>query len=211
MKKIIVICISLFIIQNIIISQNEFGSVGSYWRYSFEPHNGDGGGWTMIQIEKDTLVSGNNYKKYRLKHHYNPMFGPVMEYSYTGLLRIKDDSIYNGVMLFLDFDMELTDSLLLEQTGGIEDIQLAVDSITIEEVEGHQYRKWHGQKICLNGGNTIGPYESFTILETVGQIEEGFLFWNTDGCSIGGGLNKFECYKNGEFTLIKYLIHRGLC
>ena len=57
-----------------------------------------------------------------------------------------------------------------------------------------------GKKICIDGANGTGPYETFTILESVGQVAGDYLFWNTDNCSIGGGFNRFTCYKNGDFT-----------
>ena len=197
-----IITLSFFIVLflNAAIAQNEFGAVGSYWQYSFEPHNGSGGGWTSITIEKDTTINGEAFKKYRRKHYYKSFMDPAIETTNIGFLQIKNDSVFNEVGLILDFDMNLSDSLYVKYAGGNIDIQLAIDSITVEQIGGFEYRKWHGQKICIEGPNGTEPYESFTILETVGQIDNEFLFWNTDNCSIGGGLNKFSCYKNGAFT-----------
>lgn len=200
MKKIILIGFWMFMLQSAILSQNEFGAVGSFWKYGFESHSGGGYGWTIISIEKDTVVNGENYKIFKRKHHYKPMIEPAIERVSRGLLQIKDNVVFYNEKVLLDFDMALTDSLYLSDVGEAVDIQLAIDSITIEEIDGFEYKKWHGQKICINGGNGIGPYEPFTILETVGQIDRGYLFYNFDGCAIGGGTNTFGCYKNGDFT-----------
>ncbi len=200
MKRIIVFAFFLFQFQNIIYSQNEFGAIGSYWTYSFESHDGGTNGWTMISVEKDTLINGEAYKKIKQKRHRKPFTEPAIETTSIGFIRIKNDSIYSGDDLILDFKMSLTDSLYIPNAGGGVDIQLAIDSITVEEIDGFEYKKWHGQKICIDGANGTGPYERFTILETVGQIEGDYLFWNTDNCSIGGGTHKFSCYRNEAFT-----------
>lgn len=197
MKKITAFIFFVFLFQNIGLAQNEFGAVGSYWRYGFEPHNGDGFGWTMIRIEKDTVINGEPFKKYQRKHYHNPFSGPPTETSNFGLIQIKNDSIFLGNQVILDFKMVMTDSLYLQLDV---DIQLAIDSIGIEQIGGFDYKKWYGNKICIDGANGTGPYEPFTILETVGQIQNDYLFWNTDNCSIGGGFNNFVCYRNGDFT-----------
>ncbi len=199
MKRIIALTIFIFLVQNIVTAQNEFGTVGSYWRYWFEPHDGGGSGWTSIKIEKDTIIQGALYKQFIQKHHFQPFAAPVIEHTSIGLLSIKNDSVYVNGNLFLDFDMSIDDSLYLPNVGGILDLQLAIDSIGEEEIGGINYKKWYGQKLCLSDPNQPFPYEPFTILETVGQIDSDYLFWNTDNCSIGGGFNYFVCYRNGDF------------
>ena len=182
-------------------SQNEFGSIGSYWQYGYAPHNGDGSGWTKLQIEKDTLINDEIHKVIRNTFYHKPIANPAIQYSYLlyETLQIKSDSVYFGGTLILDFGMSLTDSLFIEH-GGPSDLQLAIDSITTEEIDGFSYTKWHGQKLCLVDPDNPYPYEPFIILEGVGQVFQEFLFWNTDNCVIGGGHNYFSCYKNGDFT-----------
>ncbi len=197
MKKIIGLSICMLVFLNSMYCQNEFGTVGSYWQYSFEPHSG-GSGWTMITIEKDTMINGVEFKKYSWKHHVQIGFYPAEEYSSTGLIRIENDTVFNDENVMIDFTMSLNDSLQLAGLGV--DIQLAIDSITTETIDGFDYKKWHGQKICVMGANSSGPYEQFIILESIGQIENGYLFWNIDGCAIGGGINSFVCYNNGSFS-----------
>ena len=154
----------------------------------------------MISVEADTIINGEEHKIIRRTHYHKPIVNPAFSSSTLSIVQIKNDSVYLGDDLILDFSMTLNDSLYLENVQGVVDLQLAIDSITSEEINGISYTKWHGQKLCIDGTNPPFPYEPFTILESVGQIENGFLFWNTDNCSIGGGLNKFKCYKNGDFT-----------
>ncbi|MFT6320511.1 MAG: hypothetical protein ACJAT4_001436, partial [Granulosicoccus sp.] len=153
-------------------SQNEFGSVGSYWQYGYAPHNGDGSGWTKLQIEKDTLINGEIHKVIRETFYHQPIASPAYQYSYilNETLQIKNDSVYFGGNLILDFGMSLTDSLYLE--GGPVGVQLAIDSMTTEEINGIQYNKWHGQKLCLTDPDNPFPYEPFVILEGVGQVQQ---------------------------------------
>ena len=184
MKKIFTLVIFSFLFQNVIFTQNEFGAVGSFWQYSFEPHSGDGSGWTMIKIVKDTLIGGEPNKQYLRTLYFKPYTAPAIEQTSIGYIQIKNDSIYADGKLILDFNMQQSDSLFLENTGGVVDLQLAIDSIKTEQVAGIEYKQWFGQKICIDGANGTGPYETFTILESVGQVAGDYLFWNTDNCSI---------------------------
>lgn len=179
-------------------AQNEFGAVGSYWMYTHIPHSTPNSGETMISVEKDTLIDGKTYKILRKKysHYINSTYGPPQTGDIRfGLMRIANDSVFIDDELILDFNMMLDDSLLV---NGIAPIQMIVDSIGAEMVDGIEYKKWYGQKLCLVNGYP-DPYETFTILEHIGQTDD-YLFWNTDNCSIGGDHNIFKCYKNGNFT-----------
>lgn len=200
LRKSLVIIVLILIIPMIGKSQNEFGTVGSYWNYFYEHHSGDGSGWTTIKIVKDTLVEGVEHKKYRWTHYYRSFMGDEFEQSWYGLLRIENDSLYQDDKLVLDLNMEIADSLMVDIDPGFLSIQLAIDSIGVEEIGGIDYTKWYGQKLCQMEGLSGEPYEEFTFLESVGQIENGYLFWNFDGCLIGGGSNRFDCYRNGDFT-----------
>ena len=185
-------------IINFLQAQNEFGAVGSYWMYSHQPHSGHSTGTTMISVKKDTLINGETYKILNKTYlHYNGSENvpPQMGEYQAGLIRIEGDSVFWWDDLILDFSMTLDDSLLVDV---IAPIQMVVDSIGSEMVDGIEYQKWYGQKLCLVNGFP-DPYETFTILEHIGQISD-YLFWNTDNCTIGGGFNTFRCYKNGDFT-----------
>lgn len=192
----------LLLFSQFTFSQNEFGAVGSYWQYDYTPHNGDGYGWTKLEIEKDSLINGEIHKVIRETFYHQPIGSPAYQYTKIlyGTMQIKNDSVYFGGVLFLDFGMSLTDSLHLEGSGWPADLKLAVDSITTEEINGYQYKKWYGQKLCLTDPDNPFPYEPFVILEGVGQVQQDYLFWNIDNCIIGGGHNYFSCYKNGDFT-----------
>jgi len=197
MQKIIASIFFCLFLTGSIHAQNEFGAVGSYWVYDYTPHSYPYGGTTMITVEKDTLINGEIYKILGHTYDYEGYYPvpPTQGHYVAGLMRIVNDSVFFGDELVLDFTATLSDSLSL--MIGVP-IQLAVDSITSEVIDGFEYKKWHGQKLCLANGD-LYPYESFTILESVGQISD-YLFWNTDNCSIGGGFNIFRCYKNGDFT-----------
>lgn len=199
MKKTFVLTFSFLLIINFLHAQNEFGAVGSYWMYTHIPHSTPNSGETMISVEKDTLIEGKTYKILRKKysHYIGSVYGPPHTGdSRYGLMQIVNDSVFIGENeLVLDFNMTLDDSLLVD---GIAPIQMIVDSIGAEIIDGVEYKKWYGQKLCLADGQPY-PYETFTILEHIGQIDD-YLFWNTDNCSIGGDHNIFKCYKNGDFT-----------
>ena len=203
MKKITLVGIALhFFLIGAISAQNEFGAVGSFWRYTYEAHDGNGTGWEIIAIEKDTMINGLLHKVLRRTFFHEQLLPPLAtnQGSETiGVMRIANDSVFIDNTLRLDFNMELTDSLLLTNLPAGIDLQLAVDSISSVLLAGENHQIWYGQKICLNGASP-GPYENFTIVEKVGQIEQGYLLWNTDGCAIGGGINSFVCYQNGDFT-----------
>lgn len=198
MRSIILFTLSFLLIISSVCAQNEFGTVGSYWMYSHHPHSGHRVGTTMISIEKDTLIDGKINKILKKTfHHYNgaenvpPQTGNYI----AGWIRVANNAVFIGDELLLDFNMTLNDSLLI---NGDAPIQMVVDSIGMEMIGGIAYKKWYGQKLCLANGQSY-PYETFTMLEHIGQIDD-YLFWNTDNCSIGGGSNIFKCYKNGDFT-----------
>lgn len=199
MKKTFVLTFSFLLTINFLQAQNEFGAVGSYWMYTHIPHSTPNSGETMISVEKDTLIDGKTYKILRktFVHYINSPYGPPQTGDIRyGLMRIENDSVFIGDNeLILDFSMALEDSLLV---NGIAPIQMIVDSISSEIVDGITYKKWYGQKLCLVDGQSYS-YETYTILEHIGQIDD-YLFWNTDNCSIGGDHNIFKCYKNGDFT-----------
>jgi len=152
-------------------------------------------GTNLMMVE---VVDGRVLKLRRTL--FQPFAAPVFETTNFGYLKIENDSVYANGYLILDLNMNLSDSLYLPNAGGVLGLQLAIDSIVIEEIGNFEYKKWSGQKLCFENSNEPQPYESFTILETVGQIENDYLFWNTDNCTIGGGFNYFVCYKNGDFT-----------
>jgi len=199
MQKFISFIFYFLLIISTIQAQNEFGAVGSYWMYTHIPHATPNSGETMISVEKDTVIDDKIYKilRKRFVHYIGSPYGPphTGDIRY-GLMRIVNDSVFIGDdELILDFNMALDDSLLVD---AIAPIQMTVDSIGAELIDGIEYKKWYGQKLCLVNDDPF-PYETFTILEHIGQIDD-YLFWNTDNCSIGGDHNIFRCYKNGDFT-----------
>ncbi|MFT5763435.1 MAG: hypothetical protein ACI8X3_000854 [Saprospiraceae bacterium] len=204
MKNLITLFALSFLFAFPLLSQNEFGTVGSYWTYSYSRHDGGEGpeSWDIISVDSDTIIDGEVHKILRRTFHHTRLIPPsVNQGSYLiGLMRIDGDSVYLNGSLHMDLNMELADSFYIPIEGFGVDIKLAIDSITTEEIGGYEYKKWHGQKICIDELNGNNPYESFTFLESVGQIERGYFLWNMDGCLIGGGTRTFSCYKNGDFT-----------
>ena len=194
--------ITLFLCSHFTFSQTEFGSIGSYWQYGYAPHNGDGSGWTKLEVVDDILIDDEIHKVIRQTSFHQPLASPSYQYSHilNQTMQIKNDSIFFGGILILDFNMNLTDSLFIEGFGWPASLKLAVDSITTEKVGGFTYKKWHGQKLCLADPANPFPYVPFVILEGVGQVQEDFLFWNIDNCIIGGGHYYFWCYRNEDFT-----------
>ena len=191
----------LFFFTNLLFAQSEFGAVGSYWQYGYEAHNGDGDGWEVISVERDTIIDGEIHKILHqsfFRQNYFPPIDTISWSGYLGTMFIKNDSVFVNGHLILDFTLSKSDTLKLSRLSPDVDIQVTVDTITTETIDGVDYKKWSVQKYCVHDG-FADPYESVTILENVGQID-GYLLWNTDGCTIGGGLSRLSCYKNGDFT-----------
>lgn len=196
MKKIILFMMFSLASVSFLFSQNEFGKVGSFWTYNFEPHNGDGTGWTMIEVAKDTMINGVPSKWLKRTRYYDTIMDPPETVIDFLPMHITSDSVFINEELVMDFNMEMTDTLYVNAQF-IADLELVVDSITIENIAGVDYKKWHGRRNCIN---TSEPFGEFVILETVGQVGANYLEWNIDGCIIGGGTHTFICYGNGDFN-----------
>lgn len=187
----------LILITSPLSAQNEFGAVGSYWNYTHAPHSGNGYGWETILVERDTLINGKPHQL--LSRSYSrtvffPEFNTVYEYEMLGTMLIENDSVYVNDRLILDFSMEAGDTLTLDFMEGT--VTLVADSITTEIINGIDHKKWNLQKLCPNGNE-----EFVEVLEGVGPIGAEYLLWNMDGCTlIGGGINSFSCYQNGDFN-----------
>lgn len=182
-------------------SQNEFGTVGSYWNYGHDPHDGNGFGWDKIVITKDTLVNGKIFKKLRRTYYREQTLPPLIQFGGTyffGLMQIENDSVFINDKLVFDFGVEAGDTI--QVFAGFDadwEIGLAVDSITIISIDSHDYKKYYGNKLCLGSED---PYEEFEAIETIGPTGQDFFSWNTDGCILGGGTAFFGCHKNGDFV-----------
>ena len=105
----------LFFFSQFSFSQNEFGTIGSYWQYGYAPHNGDGSGWKKLEIVGDTLINGEIHKVIKQTSFHQPLTSPSYQSSYilNQTMQIKNDSVYFGGVLILDFNMDLTDSLYI--------------------------------------------------------------------------------------------------
>lgn len=181
-------------------AQNEFGAVGSHWNYFHSSHSGDGYGWDMILVEGDTIIMGKEHKilsrTYSRTQLY-PESSTINSYYIVGTMLIENDSVFVNDKLILDFSMEIGDTLELNLDNGI--INLVTDSITIENINGINHKKWYLQKLCIDGPS-VGSNGYVEVLEGIGQVGAEYLFWNLDGCTvIGGGSNSLTCYNNGDF------------
>lgn len=191
----------VFSITYISFSQIDFGSDGSFWLYTYHPHNGVGGGWDMISIEGDTMVNNQLQKIVRRTYRYSDGIPSTISQgsSIIGTMLVSNDSVFINDKLILNFTLELNDSMDVDYWEYVDYFsQLVVDSITLENINGLELSKWHGKKICHSPSDTF-EYETYEIIEDIGQIGNEYLLWNIDGCITGGGSKYFDCYKNGDF------------
>jgi len=183
-------------------AQVEFGATGSYWVYTNHSHNGGGQGWTMISVEGDTVVNNQTHKILRKTFWSVSGLPPdtLQGSSIMGTMLISNDSVFVNDKLILNFSMNVGDSMNVDFWNlDTYYSQLRVDSIETVEILGNNLKKWYGRKICHNP-NGIFEYETFEIIEGIGQVGFEYLFWNIDGCIVGGGVRSLDCYKNGDFT-----------
>lgn len=188
--------------------ENEFGTAGSYWVYSYENHSGGPPGATMILIEKDTMINGEVHKKIRETRRRQYSFTVPVEWSqFTYTIQIKNDSVFRGGDLIFDLHPAVGDTLRVKASGVISYFVLRYDSVITETIDGEQYSKWYATQYCYDGTNLNPPTISndpVVFLETVGPIGREYLFWNSDGCTtIGGGTHVLYCYKNGNFSYLE--------
>lgn len=200
-KKNLLTLILLVLIMGEITAQNEFGAVGSYWNYYHEHHSGNGSGWDMIKVEKDTMINGETHKLLSRTYSRTEFFpeNTTINNSYIyGTMQIKNDSVFVNNDLILDFGMETGDTLILAPEEGRQ-IKLVADSVTIESINGADHKKWYLQKICFWEDEKYSQ-DYAEVIEGIGQVGGEYLFWNHDGCVVlGGGTNGFSCYRNGSF------------
>lgn len=202
MKKTFVLTFSFLLIISTIHAQNEFGAVGSYWMYSTPAASGAPSATVMISVEKDTIIDGETYKVLKRNYFGIQILGqpPVQAESSAGLIKISNDSIFQYERLIMDFDMAIGDTIPISEDP-FNLVSIVVDSIVTENIDGFDYKKWQGRKICINPNDPYFENEPYTILESVGQVSNDYLFWNTDICNaIDGIFHHFRCYKNGDFT-----------
>jgi len=184
-----------------ILAQNDFAEVGSYWLYSVEPHDGNGFGWEKIKVTKDTIVDGKNYKILQRTYYRQQTLPPLItqsgEYVF-GLMNIENDSLFINDHFIFDYGAEAGDTLSVY--GGFDydhPIELLIDSIGTELVNGESYKKYYGNKLCPLD-DELEFYQEFVALENIGAIAEDFFSWNIDGCILGGGTATFDCFVNGD-------------
>ena len=178
--------------------KNEFGAVGSYWIYSYEPHNGGPFGTTMLSVEKDTILNGQPYKILQEINYYQTFTGQVYTYTLNHFMRISNDSVFVGNQLIMDWGMVKNDSFSI-YINSVNSLEIKVDSLSQDTINGVSYQIWQGKKTCGGFMPTASEWP-VTIVESIGPINEEYLLWNVDGCMLGGGTNTFQCYKNGSFT-----------
>lgn len=195
--KILILSLCFFISYSSY-TQVEFGAIGSSWNYQYEQHSGNGGGWTKIIVTGDTIDGGIEQKVlHRVTYRYTwPPFEERYDSSYLGLMKITDDSIYVNEKLILDHGMDQGDSIIVESEET--KIKLGIDSISTVNINGTNYKQWHGKEFCVESGDP-NPFGEFEIIENIGQVGTDYLLWDSDGCILGGGTHTFLCYQNGQF------------
>ena len=204
MKNVIILLSVIFVIfSSNLEAQIEFGTIGSFWNYGHEPHDGNGSGWDKIVVIGDTIIDGVENKILSRTFYRNQTYPPFAESSgevFFGHMKMRNDSVFINDKLIIDFGMEAGDTLNV--FGGYDldvEIALSVDSVTIINLNGFDYKKYHGNKLCP----TLNPpefYQEFEAIESIGPVGFDFFAWNIDGCILGGGSAILGCYKNEEFT-----------
>jgi hypothetical protein len=178
-----------------LIGQSSYAPLGAFWNYGYSSHSGSQYSTWTIEVTNDTVINGTAIKTLTLFDKVWVSWSPppfVGTYSYPfGEIHFRNDSVFrleSGVENYLySFDMKVGDSISIIP-GSV--YTAVVDSISYIILNNDTLKQWFLTKHC----NT-SYQESATIIENIGPVDD-YLFWQVDGCLIGGGTYNFECYNS---------------
>ena len=200
MKKSILLTLFCLLCNfSLLISQISYAPIGSFWNYEFTGHSGTPNSSWTIEVTKDTLINGTTIKSLTLFEKVWTSWTPppfVGTYSYPfGEIHYRNDSVFqydSGVENYIySFDMKVGDSIVIVP-GSV--YTAVVDSLGFIVVNNDTLKQWFLTKHCNNSYQ-----EPSTIIENIGPVDD-YLFWQVDGCLIGGGTYNFECYNSSVLS-----------
>ena len=200
MKKIrIYFFFILFCNCSFLFSQSLYAPLGAFWNYNYTGHSGTPNSTWTIKVTKDTLINGTSIKELTLFEKVWSSWSPppnVGTYSYPfGEIHYRNDSVFqfdSGVENYMySFDMIVGDSIIIIP-GSV--YTAVVDSLSFIVINNDTLKQWFLTKHC----NT-SYQETATIIENIGPVDD-YLFWQVDGCLIGGGTYNFECYNSSDLN-----------
>lgn len=174
------------------IAQITFAPEGSFWRYDYGAHDGSYSKKYILKVVEDSVISSSNViKKVKRYGIYTSSFPPhppvgTIDSTELGELRVRNDSVFFNEDFVYSFIMNQGDTFFINSI-----LYVVVDTMYYSLINSNNLRTWELTKYCQSGQQIGGT----TIIEGIGPIND-YLFWNTDGCPIGGGYYFFECYQS---------------
>lgn len=174
------------------VAQTTFAPEGSFWRYDYGAHDGSFSKKYILKIVEDSVISSSDVikkiKRYGIYTFSYPPHPPVgtIDSTILGDLRVRNDSIFFNEDFVYSFTMNQGDTLFINSM-----LYAVVDTMYYSVINSNNLKTWELTKYCQSGQQM----ESTTIVEDIGPIND-YLFWNTEGCPIGGGYYFFECYQS---------------
>jgi hypothetical protein len=198
MKKLTLLFIWLLLTGSLF-AQSNFAPDSAFWNYSYYQHNGYYISSETFMVESSTFADGVETKV--LKNYYtgrrdSPTSLPKEGVEPGGVLIRRNDSIFSGTInadhFLFGFNMNIGDTIHILSAP----VMIAVvDTLYDTMINSLSLKKWKLTKYCNSS-----VFQHITIVEDIGPIDD-FLFWNIDGCIIGGGEWFFGCYSS---DVIKY-------
>ncbi|GJM34506.1 MAG: hypothetical protein DHS20C18_35070 [Saprospiraceae bacterium] len=186
-------------------SQVEFAPSGSKWTFDYE--NFPFAGIEEIDYVADTIVNGITVKKLQLSRRLIYSNGAsddtLIENGGVRYLYQDGDEILEyiaGVFHpIFRFSLEAGDSIQVPYNG-TEDlfveydrIEVRVDSVSSLEINGLSRKLLFVNELCQTIDEST--LEIYPILEGIGPIEEGYLFFNEWACNTAGAGHRFRCFQ----------------
>jgi hypothetical protein len=174
------------------IAQTTFAPEGSFWRYDYGAHDGSFSKKYVLKVVEDSVINSSDVikkiKRYGIYTFSYPPHPPVgtIDSTILGDLRVRNDSIFFNEDFVYSFIMNQGDTVFINSM-----LYAVVDTMYYSLINSNNLKTWELTKYCQSG-QQIGRA---TIIEGIGPIND-YLFWNTDGCLIGGGYYSFECYQS---------------
>ncbi len=180
--------------------QITYAPLNAYWNYSYASHNGGERSNLTFQVTKDTLVAGTLIKEITVVEdlyfslNQNRPVG-IYTYRYADIQYRNDSVFYDdgfNIYYLYNFSMQIGDTLtIIPSTPNLIAI---VDSVYSIVVNGDTLQNWALSEYCENVF-----WKNANIVEGIGPIDD-FIYWNIDGCVIGGLSYDFECFHSSSIS-----------
>ncbi len=180
--------------------QITYAPLNAYWNYSYVSHDGGERSNLTFQVTKDTLVSGTLIKEITVVEDLYFSLSqnrPVGMYTYRYAdIQYRNDSVFYddgfNIYYLYNFTMQTDDTLTI--IPSFPNLIAIVDSVYSIVINGDTLQNWALSEYCESVF-----WKNVNIVEGIGPIDD-FIYWNTDGCVIGGLTYNFECFHSSSIN-----------